>query len=65
MFVYLLTALVGAALSCVLLWPYGVAVALVGMPLGGTSLTFLAAILFYMRSSGEARANKGCAEALD
>lgn len=65
MFVYLLTALVGAALSCVLLWPYGVAVALVGMPLDGTVLTFLTAILFYMRLPSEARADKGCAKASD
>jgi hypothetical protein len=52
--VYMVTALVGGLVSCVLLWPYGVAIALLSIPFGGSLFALLAAILVYMRTSDEA-----------
>ncbi len=54
---YALTALMGGLMSCVLLWPYGAGIALLSMPIGGSLLTLLAAILVYMRTSDEAGRN--------
>jgi hypothetical protein len=35
-FVYAVVALIGGLISCVLLWAYGAAVALLGIPFGGS-----------------------------
>jgi heme A synthase len=55
--VYMVTALVGGLVTCVLLWPYGAAIALVSMPFGGSLFTLFAAILIYMRASDEANSS--------
>ena len=52
--VYIVTALVGGFVSCILLWPYGAAIALLSMPFSGSLFALLAAILVYMRASDEA-----------
>ena len=52
--VYIVTALVGGFVSCILLWPYGAAIALLSMPFGGSLFSLLAGVLVYMRASGEA-----------
>jgi Zn-dependent protease with chaperone function len=51
--VYMVAALVGGLVSCVLLWPYGAAIALLSMPFGGSLFALLAAILVYLRTSDE------------
>jgi hypothetical protein len=56
--VYMMTALMGGLISCVLLWPYGAAIALFSMPFGGSLCVMLAAILVYMRTSGETASGK-------
>lgn len=61
---YMMTAFLGALVSCTLLWPYGAAIALLSMPLGGSLLTLLASIVIYVRApkeaaSGEAPADDG------
>lgn len=55
--IYLVAALVGGSVSCVLLWPYGATIALVSMPLCGSLFAILAASLSYMRVSGKAKAS--------
>ncbi|WP_404289307.1 hypothetical protein ACD578_24520 [Microvirga sp. RSM25] len=50
---YLAAALIGAGFSCVLLWPYGAAIAFLSMPFGGSLLAVIAAVLVYMRASDE------------
>jgi heme A synthase len=52
--VYGLAALLGGLVSCVLLWPYGVAIALLSMPFGGSLFVLITAILVYLRASNEA-----------
>ncbi len=52
--VYSAIALVGGLISCVLLWPYGAAIALLSMPFAGSLLVVAAAVLVYMRASDEA-----------
>jgi hypothetical protein len=52
--VYAVVAWLGGLVSCVLLWPYGVAIALLSMPFGGSLFALIAAILVYMRASDEA-----------
>ena|SRR5215217_5506155 len=54
--VYMMTALMGGLISCVLLWPHGAAIALLSIPFGGSLFVMLAAILVYMRASGKDRA---------
>jgi hypothetical protein len=51
--VYAVVALVGGLVSCVLLWPYGAAIALLSMPFGGSLFALIAAVLIYMRAPGE------------
>ena len=51
--VYMMTALMGGLISCVLLWPHGAVIALLSMPFGGSLFVMLAAVLVYMRASGE------------
>jgi hypothetical protein len=51
--VYIVAALVGGIVSCILLWPYGAAMALLSMPFGGSLFALLAGILVYMRASDE------------
>jgi hypothetical protein len=51
--VYSVAALIGGVTGCVLLWPYGAATALIGMPFVGSLFAFLIAVLVYVRSSGE------------
>jgi hypothetical protein len=52
--VYALVALAGGLVSCVLLWSYGATIALLSMPFGGSLFVLIAAVLVYMRASGEA-----------
>jgi hypothetical protein len=63
--VYPLVALVGGLISCVLLWPYGAAIALLSIPFGGSLLALLTAILVYMRVSSEAESNDNHAVSTD
>jgi len=49
--VYSVVALVGGLISCVLLWPYGAAIALLSIPFAGSLLALAAAVLIYMRAS--------------
>ncbi len=51
--VYAVTALIGALISCVLLWPHGAAIALLSMPFGGSLFALFAAMLVYMRAADE------------
>ena len=62
---YLAAALVGSVVGCVWLWPYGVTVALVGMPFCGSLFAILAAGLIYMRASGKARTSTDRSSGLD
>ena len=39
-----LAALIGSAITFVLLWPYGLAVAVVGLPFGGSLFALLLAV---------------------
>ncbi|MBA1156724.1 hypothetical protein [Microvirga mediterraneensis] len=52
--VYPMVALVGGLVSCVLLWPYGAAIALLSMPIAGSLLALAAAVLVYRRTADEA-----------
>ena len=63
--VYLVAALLGAGGSCFMLWPYGLTIALVSMPFGGSLLALFAAIVFSMRSSEGARTSNSCKAAMD
>jgi hypothetical protein len=63
--VYMVAALVGGFVSCVLLWPYGAAIALLSMPFGGSLFALLAAILVYMRTSDEAASSADRAVYMD
>jgi uncharacterized membrane protein len=58
--VLMMAALAGGVMTCILLWPYGAVIALVGMPFGGSLSALFAAILLYMRTSAadEAHSDK-------
>ncbi|MBM6580150.1 hypothetical protein ILT44_08155 [Microvirga sp. BT689] len=62
---YMMAALMGGLISCVLLWPHGAAIALLSMPFGGSLLVMLAAILVYMRASRETVSGKDHAISMD
>ena len=62
---YLVAALVGSIVSCVLLWPYGATIALVSMPICGSLFAILAAGLAYMRASGKAKTSADRSSDLD
>jgi uncharacterized membrane protein len=49
--VLMMAALAGGVMTCILLWPYGAIMALVGMPFGGSLVALFAAVLLYMRTS--------------
>jgi len=63
--VYMIAALAGGIVSCLLLWPYGAGVALVGVPFGGSLAALLAAGLAYMRTSNNARTGEDRSSDLD
>ena len=52
--VYSVVALVGGLISCVLLWPYGAAIALLSIRFTGSLLVIAAAVLVHMRASDRA-----------
>jgi hypothetical protein len=56
-FVFVLSALLGAAVTAGALWPLGVAVALIGAPFGGSLFALLVAVLLASRASESKRAN--------
>ncbi|WP_404291592.1 hypothetical protein ACD578_05505 [Microvirga sp. RSM25] len=62
---YMAVAFIGAGLSCVLLWPYGAAIALVSMPFGGSLVAVMAAVLVYMRTSDETELSDDHASHID
>lgn len=49
---YSMAALIGGLIGCALLWPYGVAIALISMPFIGSVFALFVAVLVYVRSSG-------------
>jgi hypothetical protein len=49
--IYPVVALMVGLVSCVLLWPYGAAIALISMPFIGSMFALLVAMLVYMRGS--------------
>jgi hypothetical protein len=55
--IYLLAVLIGGLVSCALLWPYGAAIALLGIPFGGSLLALFVAVLVYMRVPSKAASN--------
>ena len=57
-FVYMVAALVGGIVSCVLLWPYSVALALLSMPFGGSLFALLTAVLVYGLALGKAGSSR-------
>jgi hypothetical protein len=63
--IYMVVAAIGAGLSCVLLWPYGAAIALLSMPFGGSLLAVIAAVLVYMRASDETESSDERADHID
>jgi hypothetical protein len=52
--VYTVVALIGGLIGCALLWPYGAAISLLGMPLVGSLFALVVAVFVYVRSSREA-----------
>ena len=60
-----LAALIGSAITFVLLWPYGLAVAVVGLPFGGSLFALLVvvgrALLVHWRACHQQPANKASA----
>jgi hypothetical protein len=63
--IYTVVALIGAGLSCVLLWPYGAAIALLSMPFGGSLFAVIAAVLVYMQTSDETELSDERADHID
>ena len=63
--VYMIAALFGGLVSCVLLWPYGAAIALVSMPFGGSLFVLLTALLVYMRATERERPSKDRSRDMD
>ena len=63
--VYMMTALMGGLISCVLLWPHGATIALLSIPFGGSLFVMLAAILVYMRASRAPASGKDRAAYMD
>jgi hypothetical protein len=63
--VYMIAALAGGIVSCLLLWPYGATVALVSIPFGGSLAALLAAGLAYMGASDRAKASEDRSSDLD
>jgi hypothetical protein len=61
-----LAALIGSAITFVLLWPYGLGVAVVGMPFGGSLFALLVvvgcALPVHWRARHQQPANKASAE---
>jgi hypothetical protein len=51
--VYPVATLIGGLIGCALLWPYGVAIALISMPFIGSLFALFVAVLVYVGSSGE------------
>lgn len=56
-FVLMLSALIGAAVTFAALWPLGAAIALVGAPFGGSLLALLVTILLSSRTSEAKKAS--------
>ncbi len=63
--VYPVAALIGALISCALLWPHGAAIARLSMPFGGSLFALLAAILVYMRTADQAGSSDDRASYMD
>jgi hypothetical protein len=61
----MIAALTGGIVSCLLLWPYGAIVALVGVPFGGSLAALLAAGLVCMRTSDGAKTSEDRSSDLD
>jgi membrane protein implicated in regulation of membrane protease activity len=51
--VYGIAALLGGLLSCMLLWPFGAAIAILSIPFSGSLVALVAAVLLYKRASHE------------
>jgi hypothetical protein len=56
-FVFMLSALIGAAVTFGALWPVGAAIALVGAPFGGSLLALLVTLLLSSRTSEAKKAS--------
>jgi hypothetical protein len=63
--VYLVAAFVGGIVSCVLLWPYSVALALLSVPFGGSLLVLLTAVLVYSLALGKAGSSRDRTSQID
>lgn len=61
----MVTAFAGALVSCILLWPYGAAIALLSMPFGGSLLTLLAAIWISVRAPNESASGENPTDSMD
>ncbi len=65
MFLLIPAAITGGATTAVLLWPFGVLVALIAAPFGGSLLAVVAAGFLAWQSSGEAQTDALAEVSLD
>lgn len=56
-FVLMLSALIGAAVTFSVLWPLGAIIALIGAPLGGSLLALVVSVLLGSRTSEAKKAS--------
>lgn len=56
-FVYMLSALIGAVVTFAVLWPFGPLVAVIGVPFGASLLALLSGILIASRAPEAEKAN--------
>lgn len=62
---YMATAIAGALVSWVLLWPYGAKTAFASMPFSGSLFMLSVAILIYVRAPKEASSGGSPEDGLD